>query len=203
MLQTIIDSKAKARLLEKMLERQEASFSISGLGRLADVSKASVSNIISEWGKAGLVLSRHEGRNKMVYINAKYYLLPELKKIFAKTKDFQKPLIKALESMVSLKSKQVKAVVVFGSRARKDFNHYSDFDVLIVIENNESNASERIVEEAVKSSGKTGIRFSPLIMGKKDFQTRLKEKDKFLQNILGEGKVIKGGRWIEHAQTAF
>ena len=202
MLQTMINSGSKARLLEKMLERLNASFSVSGLGRLADLSKASVSNIVSEWEKSGLVLSSYEGRNKMVYINSKFYLLPELKRIFKKTKDFQKPLVGELKKMPSLKNRGVKAVVVFGSRARKDFTQYSDFDVLVVIENKEGKVSEQIMEEAVKATGRTGIRFSPVIMGKNDFQTRWKEKDKFIQNILADGKVLKGGRWIEHAQTS-
>ena len=201
MLKRVIDSEAKARLLEKMLERPGASFSVSGLGRLADLSKASVSNIVSEWEKSGVMLSRREGRNKMVCINAKYYLLPELKMIFAKTKDFQKPLAEELKKMHSLKKKEVKAVVVFGSRARKDFTHFSDFDVLVVMENKGCKASEQIMEEAVKSSGRTGIRFSPVLMGKKDFQARVKEKDRFTQNILAEGKVLKGGKWIEHVQA--
>jgi len=58
MLQTLIDSAAKARLLEKMLERPGASFSVSGLGRLSDLSKASVSNIVSEWEKQGWCFQR-------------------------------------------------------------------------------------------------------------------------------------------------
>ncbi|MBI4210977.1 MAG: winged helix-turn-helix transcriptional regulator [Candidatus Diapherotrites archaeon] len=202
MMQTLVDSKSKTRLLEKLFERPDASFSVSGLGRLADLSKASVSNIVSEWEEAGLVLSTREGRNKMVYINTKFYLLPELKRIFKKTKDFQKPLLEELMKMPSLKNKEVKATVVFGSRTREDFTHYSDFDVLVVVDDKNSNVSEKIMEESVKASGKTGIRFSPVIMGKKDFKDRWKEKDKFLQNILAEGKTLKGGKWIEYAQAS-
>jgi len=201
-LSNIVDSDSKTKLLIKLLERSGASFSISGLGRLADLPKASVSNIVSEWEKTGLVLSAYEGRNKMVYINTKFYLLHELKMIFKKTRDFQKPLVEEISKMQCLKSKEVKAVIVFGSRARKDFTHYSDFDVLVVIEDITSSVSERIMEESVKASEKTGIRFSPVIMGKKDFFDRWKEKDKFVQNILTEGKTLKGGKWIEHAQAA-
>jgi len=202
MLQTLVDSDSKAKLLEKLFERPNASFSVSELGRLAGLSKASVSNIVTEWQKAGLALSTHEGRNKMVYINTKFYLLHELKMIFKKTRDFQKPLVEEISKMQCLKSKEVKAVIVFGSRARKDFTHYSDFDALVVIEDSNSDVSEKIMEESVKASGKTGIRFSPVIMGKKDFKGRWKEKDKFLQNILAEGKTLKGGKWIEHAQAS-
>ena len=201
MLQTLIDSQAKARILEKMLERSGASFSVSGLGRLSDLSKASVSNIVLEWEKSGLVLSRQEGRNKMVYINTKYYLLPELKKVFEKTRNFQKPLVEELKRMSWLKKKAVKAIIVFGPRARKDFNYFSDLDVLVALEEDSSNVSEQVREEFVKATGRTGIRFSPVIMVKKDLKERWKEKDKFLQNILTEGKILKGGKWIERIQT--
>ncbi|MEK6941627.1 MAG: nucleotidyltransferase domain-containing protein [archaeon] len=197
----MIDSQAKARLLEKMLERPGASFSVSGFGRLADLSKASVSNIVSEWEKAGLVLSKHEGRNKMVYMNTKYYLLPEMKKVFEKTRDFQKPFVEKLKRMSSLKKKSVKAIIVFGSRARKDFNHFSDLDVLVALEEDNGNISEMVREEFVKATGRTGIRFSPIIMAKKELKERWKEKDNFLKNILEEGKVLKGGKWIGSIQA--
>ncbi|MFH1257221.1 MAG: nucleotidyltransferase domain-containing protein [Candidatus Diapherotrites archaeon] len=202
MLQTLIDSDAKTRLLEKLFERPGVSLSVSELGRIAGLSKASVSNIVSEWEKSGLALSAHEGRNKMVCINCKFYLLPELKRIFEKTKDFQKPLVEELRKMPSLKNKEVKAVIMFGSRAGKDFTHYSDFDVLVVVENSNSNLSERIMEESVKVSEITGIRFSPVIMGTKDFNDRWKEKDKFIQNILKEGRALKGGKWIGNIQAS-
>lgn len=201
-LSKIVNSDSKTKLLVKLLERPNASFSVSGLGRLADLPKASVSNIVSEWEKIGLVLSTHEGRNKMVYINTNFYLLPELKKIFEKTKDFQKPLVEEINKMPSLKKKLVKAIIVFGSRTRNDFTHSSDIDVLVALDEENSSASERITEEFVQATEKTGIRFSPVIMGKKDFKNRWKEKDKFILNILTEGKILKGSKWIEHIRTS-
>jgi len=198
----IVDSDSKTKLLVKLLERPSASFSVSGLGRLADLPKASVSNIVAEWEKTGLVLSTQEGRNKMVYINTNFYLLPELEKIFQKTRDFQRPLVEEIKKMPNLKKKLVKAVVVFGSRTRNDFAHSSDIDVLVVLEDKNNEVSEKIVEEFVQASEKTGIRFSPVIMDKKDFKNRWKEKDKFLQNILTEGKILKGGKWVEHIRTS-
>lgn len=198
----LVDSKSKAKLLVKLLERPGSSFSVSELGRLAGLPKASVSVIVAQWEKAGLVWSKEQGRNKLVFINSKFYLLPELKRIFEKTRNVQKPLLKQLELMPALKSRKVKAVVVFGSRMRQDFSHASDLDVLVGLEGNDSKVSERILEGFVKATKKTGVRFSPVILGKKDIQNRWKEKDNFIKNILSEGKIIKGGKWIEHIQTA-
>ncbi|MBI2598291.1 MAG: nucleotidyltransferase domain-containing protein [Candidatus Diapherotrites archaeon] len=201
-LSKIVDSDSKAKLLVKLLERPTSSFSVSECGRLASLPKATVSNIIAQWQETGLVHSRQQGRNKLVLLNSKFYLLPELKKIFEKTKDFQKPLLRELESMATLKSQKIKAAVVFGSRTRKDYVYSSDFDVLIVVEDKNGKISERIVQEFVEATKKTGIRFSPLILGKKGFKNRWKEKDKLVMNILSDGKVLKGGKWLEHIQAA-
>ncbi len=201
-LSRLVDSKSKAKLLACFMERLDSSFSVSGLGRLASLPKASVSAIITQWAREGLVLSREQGRNKMVFLNSKFYLLPELKKIFEKTRDFQKPLVDQLKSLPALKSREVKAAVLFGSRARKDYTHFSDLDVLIAVENKNSSATERIFEEFVQATKKTGVRFSPVMLGKKEMRERWKEKDQFMLNALNEGKIIKGGKWLEHLQAA-
>jgi len=197
----LIDSKSKASLLVKLLERPHSAFSVSDLGRLAGLPKASVSVIIAQWQKDGLVMSRQQGRNKLITLNSGFYLLPELKKISEKTKNFQKPLLDWLESLPVLKNPKIKAVVMFGSRARNDFSHASDLDVLIGIENKNSQVAERIVEEFVQATKKTGVRFSPTILYKNEIQNRWKEKDQFIKNILNQGKIIKGREWLEHLQT--
>ena len=201
-LQRLVDSDSKVKLLGKLFERLNSTFSVSELGRLADIPKASVSNIVIQWQETGLVLSKQQGRNKLVFINTKFYLLPELKRIFEKTRNFQKPLMEELNKMPSLKNRGIKAVIVFGSRLRKDFAYSSDFDVLVVLDDKNSKVSERIIDEFVEATNKTGISFSPVILDEKNFRNRWKEKDRFITNILTESKIIKGGKWIEHIQAA-
>ena len=198
----LIDSQSKARLMAKILDRPNAVFSVSELGRLSDLSKASVSVIITQWERTGLVLSRRQGRNKLVSLNRGFYLLPELQKISEKAKDFQKPLVDMLLSLPVLKSHKVKAIVLFGSRARKDFSNFSDLDVLIGVEKKDDPIAERISEEFVHATTRSGVRFSPVVLAKSEIRERRKEKDHFLQNILSEGKIIAGAKWLERIQTA-
>ncbi|MDO8626947.1 MAG: winged helix-turn-helix domain-containing protein [Candidatus Diapherotrites archaeon] len=198
----LVDSKSKALLLSKLLDRLNANFSISELGKLSNLPKATVSFIINQWEKTGIVLSRYQGRNKLVSLNSNFYLLPELRKIFEKMKNFQKPLIDELNALPVLKKSGVKAVVVFGSRARDDFTQSSDLDVLVVVDDKNSSITERIVEEFVGATKKTSVRFSPVLLDKSEVKNRLKEKDKFIISILAEGKILKGGKFLEHLQTA-
>ncbi|MDP2974461.1 MAG: winged helix-turn-helix domain-containing protein [Candidatus Diapherotrites archaeon] len=200
-LQQLVDSKSKILLLGKLLDKSQA-FSVSELSRLADLPKATVSVIVSEWEKAGLVLSEQQGRNKLVRLNSRFYLLPDLKKIFKKTANFQEPLFNRLKSMKALKAKNVKVVVVFGSRLGVNFSHQSDLDVLIVVENKNCPLAEKIVEEFVKATNGTNIRFSPIILDAKETRGRWIEKDAFIKNIFRNGKILKGSDFVEHLQAA-
>lgn len=188
------------QLLSVVLSRPH-EFSVSELARLANLSKASVSNIVAEWERTGVVLSRQQGKNKLVSINSKFYLLPELRRVYEKTRDYQKPLLKKLDALKVLNRPSIKAVVVFGSRMRNDFSHASDLDVLIVVGKKDDPITEQISESFVKVSDETGVRFSPVFMGTDDVQSRRKEKDQFIQNILAEGKIVKGAKWFEHLQA--
>ena len=202
LLKRLVNSNSKILLLEGLLGKP-ASFSVSELGRMAGIPKATVSLIVRDWEKAGLVESEQQGRSKLVKINQKFYLLPELKKIFSKAGDFQRPLIKFLESSNLMKNRQVAAVIVFGSRTRKDFLHKSDFDVLMVLEKKNSVLEEKILEEFVDATHKTGVRFSSVILDKKETASRLKGKDLFILDVLDKGKILKGRNWIERTQAAF
>ena len=200
-LQQVMDSQAKIRLLEKLADRT-GSFSISDLSRFSDLPKSTVSLVVVDWEKAGLVHSRVHGRNKIVAINRKFYLLPEIKKIIGKTKDFNRPLINKVMSLKILRSRRVKAVVAFGSRMGKDFTAQSDLDVLIVLDDTHPPVSERLVEEFVKLTNETDIRHSPVLMSPEDFAARVEEKDHFIKNVLGQGNILKGVKWIEHIQAS-
>lgn len=199
-LRELADSNSKAHLLQYLLDSSQP-FSVSELARLSDLPKASISVIVSQWEKTGLVLAKTQGRNKLVGINPKFYLLPELKSILKKTKNFQKPLVEKLGSLSITKNSKVKAIIVFGSRTREDFSNASDLDVLIALENKNNPITEKIVEEFVKATVETGTRFSPVFLDKKEIKNRWKEKDAFLRNILEKGKILKGGKWLGHLQT--
>ena len=197
----LVDSKHKAMLLELVLARR-TELSVSGLSRLSGIPKASVSRIIADWEAAGIVDCTLQGRNKMVSVNSKFYLLPEFRRIMGKLNDFHKPLIKAINGTSCFNSREVKAVVAFGSRVRGDFNAKSDMDLLFVVSDKDK-VEGRIMEEFIPLSGRFGIRLSPVVLSDNDFLMRLQEKDKFVSNILLDGRILKGGSYVGKLQATF
>ncbi len=198
-LELVLDSKAKLALLRKIVSNENA-FSISELSRLSDLPKATVSITIKAWEKAGFAVAMQQGRNKLVRINKAFYLLPELKKIAAKAPNEQKKFFERAKATAS-KYRKIKAMVVFGSRARGDFSHQSDMDILICLQEKETN-TEQILMDFVKASQKIGIGFSPVFLDSGEIRSRLIEKDQFILNVLSQGKIIKGEKWLGNIQAA-
>ncbi len=199
LIEKLLDSESKAVLLGKILDSKHA-FSVSELARFSSLPKATVSRIVKDWEEAGLVSIEFQGRNKLAKINSKFYLLPEIKKIFKKAANFQAPLIAKLKRIVE-KKPGIKAAVVFGSRARGDFSSSSDLDILVCTEK-ESAETEALFEDFAKATSKTGVMFSPVFLDSGEIWSRLVEKDQFILNVLSQGKIIKGEKWLGNIQAA-
>jgi len=199
MISKLLDSNGKSVLLGKVVDSKH-SFSVSELARFSSLPKATVSRIVKDWEEAGLISMEFQGRNKLVKINKKFYLLPELIKIFGKAANFQAPLIARLKK-ATLKKPEIKAIVVFGSRARGDFNSGSDLDILVAT-GKKSAETEELFDELARAATDTGVSFSPVFLNSGEIRSRLLEKDSFILNVLSQGKIIKGEKWLGNIQAA-
>ncbi len=80
-------------------------------------------------------------------------------------------------------------IILYGSRARGDFNKYSDWDFLVLIKEkiNEKQKIE-IIERLYELELKFDQIFSPIIHNTSEWQNL--EITPFFQNVQREGKVI-------------
>jgi len=201
LLEKLVDSKSKIAVLSMLLERS-GPFSVSDLSRLCSVPKSTVSLIVKDWEESGLASTQTHGRNKIVQINSRFYLLPELQGMFSKASRYNEHLIGRARSAKVISSRKIRAAIAFGSRARDEGNHFSDIDVLLITKNKEKSIVDKAHSEFNGLSETTGITYSPAMMGEKEFHERIAENDRFIMNVLRDGVVLKGGEWIGHAQAA-
>lgn len=83
---------------------------------------------------------------------------------------------------------RVTAVLV-GSYARGDFNAWSDVDVLVVVEEAESNPLRRY-DRVTPILSRYDIPIEPIIATKKEFERGLEKKSPFIVDSLKHGKPI-------------
>ncbi|MDH5783524.1 MAG: nucleotidyltransferase domain-containing protein [Candidatus Bathyarchaeota archaeon] len=80
----------------------------------------------------------------------------------------------------------VVAVVLFGSRARGDYDEYSDYDLLVVFENDEVMWKNR--RKLYENVGKLGLFTQVLTRSVRELQE--KTEPTFLQNVLQHGVLL-------------
>jgi predicted nucleotidyltransferase len=82
---------------------------------------------------------------------------------------------------------EVVLVSLFGSKVRGDFDEESDVDVLLVVENRNSQLWEDIVEIETELMLKYGTVISSLIMGRDNYEWHLQHRAPLYRNIEREG----------------
>jgi predicted nucleotidyltransferase len=82
---------------------------------------------------------------------------------------------------------EVVLVSLFGSKVRGDFDEESDIDVLLVVENRNSQLWEDIVEIETELMLKYSAVISSLIMGRDNYEWHLRHHAPLYRNIEREG----------------
>lgn len=78
-------------------------------------------------------------------------------------------------------------IILFGSFARGDFNANSDFDFLVV-KNDDRRPLD--VEQELHKTIDYHLASDFLFISQKDFQKRLRNNDFFLKEVLSSGKIL-------------
>ncbi len=98
-------------------------------------------------------------------------------------KDFKQKINSALKS-------DKPNLILFGSKARGDFNLNSDLDLLVLLQKNTLKKKNLISDLATELALKFNIDLSPHTYSKKEFQNLSNLQTPFTQNIIQEGVRI-------------
>lgn len=101
-------------------------------------------------------------------------------------------LIKITEKLKKTLGDGLIAVIAFGSRVRGDFTSESDFDVLIVVRERNSDILNKIINIFQEFELKTNIPFSPIVKSLKTFEKEKAYLTGFFRNIEREGVPFYG-----------
>jgi predicted nucleotidyltransferase len=152
------------------------------LARLLDLDPKNLDRKLKELEKYGLLKSEFLGRQRYFYLNSRFPLIREYKKIILKNVGFEKELIAALEKLP-----QLKAAYLFGSYAKDKMDVASDIDILLVGDHSPLSAQKIILP----FQQKLGREINIIDMTEKEFRSKKIKKDPFLKSILSAAiKII-------------
>ncbi|MEW5955042.1 MAG: winged helix-turn-helix domain-containing protein [Candidatus Micrarchaeota archaeon] len=169
----------------------------SVLARETGVSLSEINRQMPALVESGLVRLERAGRSKLYSLNEKHFLVKDLKKLFADLNDVFMAAAKKIAAFAS-KSKEVKAVVLTGSVAKRKVRSDlvkspSDVDLVFVVSGNK----ERLFDELVsfinsEITEQYGVACYPVVLTEEEYLKALKKKDAFIVKVQAEGIELHG-----------
>lgn len=195
MLDNILGSKVKIKIIRKLVSLENREFNFEELSKSLNLSFGAVHPALRELSDSRIVVVRKMGKSKLYSINKKHLIFNEIKNLFnVETASFLKVAIKFSKTV---DKKGIKNILLFGSVARGEASEKSDIDILIIYKN-KSFEKENIDAQTQKFLDMHDVEIIPTYLSMKEALKRRKKFDRFIMNVINEGKVLYGDiKWLE------
>ncbi len=186
MLEHILNSRQRVRILQLLIKGQDWIFSESDIWRELKEPKATIHRQIKSLVESGILISYKKGKSKVYRLNKKNHIVDGLLEPLFKKED--KIMLGVAESFCK-KIKWAEVCVVFGSASKGTMKPTSDIDIALVAD---KPANTKLLEDLKAEFLETkGVIFSTHLFKAGDFRKRYKRKDPYILEI-ANGVVISG-----------
>ena len=184
MLEHLITSQAKRRLLKLFITNPDSDFYTREIARLTGESPNGVRRELVHLEKAGLVKSHRKGNLKYYSLVQDFPFYPELKKIIYATI--------GLGDYLGTKFKepqQIELAFIYGSVAKNRETAKSDIDLFVVGDIDESELHDLVSQ--IEADIRRSINY--VLMSKDEFHKRISENESFVKRVMKEEKIMLKG----------
>lgn len=185
MLDDMLDSKSKVRILRLLFRFPEREFTEREMARMINMSPNTVNLALNDLRKTNVFLYKRIGRTHSYRCDPDSVLFPLFKGLFERERKMRDELMSSLKHGLM----GVGTCILFGSFARNEEEFDSDLDILIVTDN-KANAKVRAEDLAEEISRRFSITLTPMIITPKELGK--KKLEGYIKEALSEGKVIVG-----------
>jgi len=199
MFEKILSSKSKTAILKIFFRCPSRDYTFKELTEQTRFSYGTVYPALVSLTDARILTTRKVGRSILYSLNQRHPFFEELKQIFIAERKKLFEIVR--ETVAKIKKKGIKTIVLFGSLARGEALLKSDIDILIfhTLPISRIDRIKNNVEVSIKkTSEKYDVVIVPTYLSVKEARRRKKKFDKFILNILAEGKTLYGDlKWLE------
>lgn len=194
MLERILGTRSKVRILREMLKNPDRDFALEDLVRATEMSYGTIHPAIKGLVETRTVLQKKVGQSKIYNINQAHVLFHELTDLIKREATAYMDI--AVEFVNQMEKEGIENIYLFGSVARGEVIDAGDIDLLIIysdpkITNNFNDLNEKIFE-------KYDVLISPLFLSKEEVKERILNFDDFILRVMDEGEMIYGdAKWLE------
>ncbi|HNQ33178.1 MAG: Nucleotidyltransferase domain protein [Euryarchaeota archaeon ADurb.Bin009] len=181
MLEALIPSKARVKLLTLFLLNPESEFYIREIVRMTGENINGVRRELANLESFGLLIGRRRGNQHYFTVNRDFFLYTDLQQLVLKTEGVARVIRENLSSL-----QNIECMFIYGSFARGTAGGRSDIDLFIVGDVNEEvliplvHTGERAINREINYT----------LMRGSEFAQRRETGDPFVKNVMGERKIM-------------
>ena len=181
MLEAIISSKTRVKLLTLFLLGPEREYYVREIARMTEENMNAVRRELANLQSFGLITGERKGMQQYYTVNRDFFLYEDLQKIVLKTEGVARVIKEHLTGMAD-----IRYMFIYGSFARGSAGGKSDIDLFIVgdIDENELiplvHESERALDREINYT----------LMRPAELEQRKRDGDPFVKNVLLEPKLM-------------
>lgn len=181
MLEALIPSKARVKLLTLFLLNPESEFYIREIVRMTGENINGVRRELANLESFGLLIGRRRGNQHYFTVNRDFFLYTDLQQLVLKTEGVARVIRENLSSL-----QNIECMFIYGSFARGTAGGRSDIDLFIVGDVNEEvliplvHTGERAINREINYT----------LMRGSEFARRKETGDPFVKNVMGERKIM-------------
>jgi predicted nucleotidyltransferase len=183
MLEALISSKTRVKLLTLFLLNPGSEFYIREIGRTTGENINAVRRELSNLESFGLLVGQRKGNQQYYTVNTGHFIFSELQKIILKTEGVSGILQRALAG------EKISCVFIYGSFAKGTAGAKSDIDLFIVGAIDE----DRLIPIIHSCEQETGREINYTLMTAEEFAKKKKQDDPFVKNVMKEEKIVLYG----------
>ncbi len=193
MLENILGSRSKIKLLREMVRNEEREYCLEDLVKATKQSFGTVHPALGSLVESRIVVVRKMGRSKLYRVNKRHVLYERTRDLILAERDGYLDI--AGEFSEGLEKKHIRNIILFGSVARGDFTERSDIDVLVVY--SRTKPEDAVLDIVGTLTDKYDVTIVPVYLSVTEVRNRMKRTDQFILNVLEEGMVLYGdAKWL-------
>jgi len=184
MLEQLITSRTRSKLLELFLSRPDMEIHLREISRRIEENYNSTRRELNHLEELSLLNSRKDGNQKYFRMNRQHPIYPELKNIYIKTSGIGNAIIDNLQDMGS-----IHYCFIYGSYARDAETPDSDLDLFLVGAIDEN----RLIPVINKLEKKLNREINYVLYTSTEFTNRRNKRDRFVMNVLDDDIIMLYG----------
>jgi len=193
MLEHIIGSKSKIKLIREMVRNEDREYCLEDLVKATQQSFGTVHPALGSLVESRFVVVRKMGRSKMYRVNKRHVLFQKTRDLILAERDSY--LAIAREFSEGLEKKNIRNLILFGSVARGDFTERSDIDILVIY--SRKKPKDAVVKRAEELIDEYDVDIVPVYLSITDVRNRKRDADRFIMKVLEEGEMLYGdSEWL-------